>query len=72
MSGSTKSCLLWPFAILWRLLTFILELTGRVLALVLGLVLVIGGVVLTLTGIGAIVGIPLILFGMLLGVRGIF
>ncbi|HEY3342206.1 MAG TPA: hypothetical protein VGK81_09320, partial [Anaerolineae bacterium] len=64
--------LLWPFWAIWRLVTFILGLTGRLVAVVLGLVLLIVGVLLTLTVIGAIVGIPLILFGFLLLLRGIF
>ncbi len=64
--------LLWPIVALWDLSAWILQLTGRVVAAVLGLVLVIGGVVLTVTIIGAIVGIPLIVFGFMLMVRSIF
>lgn len=63
---------LWPFAAIWWLLSFILQLTGRVVAAVLGLVLMIAGVLLTVTIIGAIVGIPLIIFGFLLMLRSIF
>jgi hypothetical protein len=64
--------LLWPFWAIWRLVTLILELTGRLVAAVLGLVLMIVGVLLTVTVVGAIVGIPLLLFGFLLLLRGIF
>jgi hypothetical protein len=53
-------------------LALILELTGRLVALVLGLILLVLGVVLSLTGIGAIIGIPMVLFGLLLIVRGFF
>ncbi|MBU0493092.1 MAG: hypothetical protein KKA73_25600 [Chloroflexi bacterium] len=35
--------LLWPFWAIWRLLTLILGLTGRLVAVVLGLVLMAGG-----------------------------
>lgn len=63
---------LWPFVALWRLIAGILELTGRLLGIVLGLVLVIVGFVISLTIIGAVIGIPLILFGLLLMVRGLF
>jgi len=63
---------LWPFVALWRLLTFILELTGRVVGVVLGLVLVIAGILVSLTVVGAIVGIPLAIVGLLLIIRGIF
>jgi len=47
---------------LWDLLAFILSLTGRLVAAVLGLVLMIVGIVLTVTLIAAPVGIPLIIF----------
>jgi len=63
---------LWPFVALWKLLAGIIELTGRLVAAILGLVLMIVGVILTLTIIGAIVGIPLIIFGFLLIIRGFF
>ena len=62
----------WPFVALWRLVTWILELTGRLVAIVLGIVLMIVGAVVTLTVVGAIVGVPLILFGALLTLRGLF
>jgi hypothetical protein len=64
--------LLWPFVALWKLLAGIVTLTGRLMAAVLGLVLMIVGVVVSLTVIGAIVGIPLIVFGFLLILRGLF
>jgi hypothetical protein len=63
---------LWPFVAIWDLITWILKLTGRLVAAVLGLVLMIVGALLTVTVIGAIVGIPLIIFGFLLMVRSIF
>lgn len=62
----------WPFVALWKLLAGIIELTGRLVAALVGLVLVIAGIVLSLTVIGAIVGIPLAIFGFMLMVRGIF
>jgi hypothetical protein len=61
-----------PVWAVWRLLTFILALTGRLLAAVLGFVLIVVGIVLSLTVIGAVVGVPLILFGVLLAVRAIY
>ncbi len=66
------SWILWPFVAIWRLVALIIEMTGRLVAAVLGLVLMIVGVIATLTVIGAIVGIPLIIFGFLLMIRGIF
>lgn len=62
----------WPFVALWRLLAFILELTGRVVGVVVGLVLLIVGIVISLTVVGAIIGIPLAIFGLMLMIRGIF
>ncbi len=66
------STLAWPFVALWRLLTTILELTGRLVAIVLGLVLLVVGLVLTVTVVGAVVDIPLMALGLLLLIRGIF
>jgi hypothetical protein len=63
---------LWPFAALWRLLATIVELTGRFLAMVLGLVFIVVGVLISLTVIGAIVGIPMAVIGLLLFLKGIF
>jgi hypothetical protein len=71
MSGFL-SILTWPFVALWRLLALILDLTGRLLTIVLGVVLMIVGVIVSLTVIGAVVGIPILLFGFLLVVRGLF
>jgi hypothetical protein len=64
--------LLWPFWAVWRLLFFIIGLTGRLVGGILGLALMIVGIVATITVIGAIVGIPLIIFGFLLMLRSIF
>jgi hypothetical protein len=64
--------ILWPFVALWRLVAFIIEMTGRLLAVVLGVVLMIVGAIVSLTVIGMVIGIPLILFGFLLTLRGFF
>ena len=63
---------LWPFWAIWKLLASIVELTGRLLAVVLGLVLVVAGGLVSLTVVGAFVGVPLMIIGILLCVRGIF
>lgn len=70
--SSVASCLTWPFVALWRLVAFIFELTGRFLVIVLGIVFMIVGVIVSLTVIGAIVGVPMILFGLMLVIRGFF
>jgi hypothetical protein len=66
------SWFLWPFVALWRLVTLILEMTGRFVAILLGFVLIAVGVLVSLTVVGAVVGIPLALFGLLLIFRGLF
>ncbi len=69
---TASSCFTWPFVAIWNLLTFILNLTGRLIAGILGLVIMIVGAILTVTVVGAPIGIPFIIFGFLLMVRGIF
>jgi hypothetical protein len=64
--------LLWPFKMLWHLTMLVLNLTGRLLAIVIGLVLVVVGVVLAATVIGAILGVPMVIFGAALVLRGLF
>jgi hypothetical protein len=68
----TVPWLLWPFYALWRLVETVFKLTGRIIAAVLGLVLVMAGILISLTFIGAIIGIPLVLLGLMLMVRAIF
>ncbi len=75
MNDSTNGhvpILLWPFYAIWRLLTFILELIGRLLCALLGIALMIAGVAITLSIIGAPVGIPLAALGFLLLMRAFF
>lgn len=64
--------LLWPFYALAQLITGILKLTGRLVAALIGFVLLVAGVALSITIIGAILGVPLIIFGFMLLVRAIF
>jgi len=64
--------LLWPFYAVWRLLTLLVELIGRLLCGVLGLALMAAGVAITITVLAAPVGIPLAALGFLLLVRAIF
>jgi hypothetical protein len=63
---------LWPFAAIWQLIATIVGLTGRFVAMVLGLVFILVGVLVSLTVIGAIIGIPMALIGLLLFLKGIF
>ena len=63
---------LWPFYAIWRLLTWIVKLTGRLIAIFLGLAMIIIGAVLCITMILLPLGVPLIIFGFLLALRGLF
>ena len=64
--------LLWPFYALWRLVTFVLSATGRLICGVLGIALMVVGATVTLTVVGAPLGIPLVMLGVLLLVRALF
>jgi hypothetical protein len=64
--------LLWPFYAIWRLLTLILEITGRIICAILGLALMTAGVAVTLSIVAAPIGIPLVVFGFLLLIRALF
>ncbi|MCC7361232.1 MAG: hypothetical protein IT317_17230 [Anaerolineales bacterium] len=63
---------LWPFVALWNLVIAVVALTGRLLAVVLGLALLIVGAILTALILTAPLGLPLALFGLLLIVKGLF
>ncbi len=63
---------LWPFWAIWRLVYLILALTGRLVGAILGLMLMIAGILVSLTIVGMIVGVPLIIFGFLLILRSLF
>ncbi len=63
---------LWPFVFIWRLAAVIIGLTGRFVAMALGLVFIVVGMIVSLTVIGAIVGIPMAIVGFLLFLKGIF
>jgi hypothetical protein len=75
MNDSTQSnvpILLWPFYAIWRLLTFILNLIGRLICALLGIALMVGGVAIALSVVGAPLGIPLASLGFLLLIRALF
>ena len=75
MSESTDNhipILLWPFYAIWRLLTFILSVVGRLICSVLGIGMMIVGVLITMSVVGAPIGIPLASLGFLLLIRALF
>ncbi len=63
---------LLPFTIFWNLIAYLVSLMGRLVAIGLGLALMALGVVISLTIVGAIVGVPLFAFGALLVIRGLW
>ena len=75
MNESTQNSvpiLLWPFYAIWRLVTFILAVVGRLLCALLGIALMMAGVAIALSVVGAPLGVPLAALGFLLLVRAIF
>ena len=75
MNDSTQShvpILLWPFYAIWRVLTFIVSVVGRLLCALLGIGLMVAGVAISLSVVGAPLGIPLASLGFLLLIRSLF
>ena len=75
MSESTDThipILLWPFYAIWRLLTFVLTVAGRLICSVVGIAIMIAGVLITMSVVGAPLGIPLASLGFLLLIRALF
>jgi len=68
----TAPWIFWPVAAIWDVLAFVLRLTGRLVSGVIGLVLLIGGALLSFTIVGAPIGIPLSIVGLLLLFRSLF
>ncbi|MCA1552807.1 MAG: TMEM43 family protein [Chloroflexi bacterium] len=72
-SHTNLLALLWlPFVAVWHLVTWTMRLVGRLLAIVFGVLLMVVGVLASLTVVGAIVGLPLIVVGFIVTLRGIF
>ncbi len=75
MNDSTRNrvpILLWPLYAIWRLLTFVLNLIGRVICALFGIAMMVSGVAITLSVVGAPAGIPLAALGFLLLIRALF
>ena len=64
--------ILWPFYAVWRVVSFIFELTGRIICAMIGLALMAAGIAITISIVAAPVGIPIVAFGFLLLVRALF
>ncbi|MBX7258114.1 MAG: hypothetical protein K1Y02_17265 [Candidatus Hydrogenedentes bacterium] len=64
--------LLWPIILAWRLVTYIVKLTGILVALVLGVIFMFVGWILISSVIGALIGVPLFILGLLITVRALY
>ena len=64
--------LFFSFIVLGKLVEGIMKMTGRLVAIMLGFAFLILGIVLSLTFIGAILGIPLAILGFTMIIRGLF
>ena len=72
MSERAIPVLLWPFYAIWRLLTFVVEMVGRLICALIGLALMAAGTAITITVLAAPIGIPIAAVGFLLLVRAVF
>jgi len=72
MSDRDIPILLWPFYAVWRVLTFIVEMVGRLICALIGLALMAAGTAITITVLAAPIGIPIAAVGFLLLVRAVF
>ena len=64
--------LLFPFRMFGWLISFVFSLTGRLMGVILGGLLMAAGLAMTATFILAIFGIPLAILGLLLVIRSLF
>jgi hypothetical protein len=64
--------ILWPFVALWKLLAGLISVTGRLVAVLIGAALMLLGGLVSLTVVGAVIGIPLAILGLLIILRGLF
>ncbi len=64
--------ILWPFVAIWRMLTWVLRVTGRIVCAVLGIAFMAIGVAISLSIVAAPLGIPVAVLGMLLMIRALF
>ncbi len=72
MTSGGVPILPWPSCAIWQLSVFISKIIGRLVGVLSRLVLCSPGPLISLTVVGAVVGIPLTILGMLLMSRGLF
>ena len=62
----------WPVSLVWKFATFTCNAIGILMCLLLGSALLVAGYFLTMTFVGAIIGIPMMVFGLFFVARGIY
>lgn len=62
----------WPISLLWKFATFTCNAIGILMCLLLGSALLVAGYFLVATFFGAILGIPMMVFGLFFVLRGIY
>lgn len=68
----TTPWFLVPIVLLWKFLSIIMERAGRVLTSVTGILLTITGIYFAVSSMAAPLGIPLIIFGLIIILRSIY
>ena len=64
--------LLFPLRAVWRLIGFAFSLTGRLIGVIIGILLMAVGLAMAATFFLAILGIPLAILGLLLVIKSLF
>lgn len=62
----------WPVVAVWKIITKLVELTGILIALLVGFIFMVVGVTLSMTVVGAVIGIPLLFIGVMITLRAIY
>lgn len=64
--------LCWPFVLIFKLIGLIINIVGKFAGGLIGLGLIVLGLFITFTIIGAPLGIPMVIFGFLIMIKAIF
>lgn len=66
------SLLLLPLVLIWRPVSMLVQITGILLALLIGFIFMVVGVALSMTVVGAVIGVPLLFLGVMITLRAIY
>ena len=62
----------WPFRLLYKIGMFFISLVGKTISLMLGLVLLVLGILISMTIVGLVIGLPFIMMGSLIMLSALF